>query len=270
MSIPNHTREKLSSGQAAIGMGVRLVRTQEIARLMTEAGFDWLFIDLEHGCASIESASQICAAALECGITPIARVPKGDYHLATRLLDNGALGIVMPCIDSAEDARAFVEHIRFPPAGRRSVGPPGPQQRYQASNLREVTAEMNRETLAIALVESVRGVDEANEIAAVPGIDVLMIGPGDLSLELEIANDNSRDRLVACCRKVAEACRAQGKWFGTGSMPDADLLSGALADGARFVLLAGDTSLLLEAARNKAAAFHALTNHLRGDKEVKG
>jgi 2-keto-3-deoxy-L-rhamnonate aldolase RhmA len=224
---------------------------------MVEAGYDWLFIDLEHGSMSVETASLVCAAALDCGITPIARVPKGDYHLATRLLDNGAQGIVMPCINSAEDARSFVEHVRFPPAGRRSVGPPGPHQRYRAANLRDSTAEMNQQCLAIALIESIQGVDAAADIAAVQGIDALMLGPGDLGLELEIANDNNLARMTACCQKVADACRAEAKWFGTGSVPSADLMSSVLKAGACFILLAGDAMLLLGAATEKAAAFRS-------------
>src|ERR1051325_11467121 len=101
LAITNPARERLVRGEVSIGFGVRMAKSVEIAKAAKTAGFDWLFIDLEHSALSIETASQLAVAALDAGIAPIARVPNGEYSLATRLLDNGVLGIIVPHVDTA-------------------------------------------------------------------------------------------------------------------------------------------------------------------------
>src|ERR1700761_3534475 len=119
--VSNSARERLARGEVALGFGVRLAKSAEIAQVAKTAGFDWLFIDLEHSAMSIETAAQLAIAGLEAGIAPIARVPKGEYSLATRLLDSGALGIVVPHVDTAAEAREIADALRYPPLGRRGV-----------------------------------------------------------------------------------------------------------------------------------------------------
>ena len=126
MSVTNVARDKLASGHLSLGVGVRTTRSVEIAKMMATAGFDWLFLDMEHGTMSLDACAQISAAALDAGIAPIARVPNGQYSIATRALDNGALGIVMPHVDTAAEAREIVSKLKYPPIGYRSVGGWGP------------------------------------------------------------------------------------------------------------------------------------------------
>ncbi|HZF24264.1 MAG TPA: aldolase/citrate lyase family protein, partial [Burkholderiales bacterium] len=141
--IVNPAKELLSKGAIAIGIGVRAVRGIEIARVMKTAGFDWLFIDLEHGPTSVETAYSIAVAALDAGIAPLVRVPAGELALATRCLDGGALGIVMPHVDTPEQARAMVDAFRFTPLGHRSIAGGYPQFGFAAAPPSEVVAEMN-------------------------------------------------------------------------------------------------------------------------------
>src|ERR671918_3073006 len=101
-TVRNIARERLERGELSLGVGVRVVRGVEIAKAMKSAGYDWLFVDLEHGALSIETASQICLAALDAGIAPIVRTPSGEFSVATRLMDNGAMGIVVPHVETAE------------------------------------------------------------------------------------------------------------------------------------------------------------------------
>src|ERR1700722_4579725 len=100
-AVGNLARERLERGELSLGVGIRVMRGVEVAKAMRSVGFDWLFIDLEHGALSIETASQMCLAALDAGISPLVRVPNGEYSLATRLLDNGAVGIVVPHVETA-------------------------------------------------------------------------------------------------------------------------------------------------------------------------
>src|SRR5271168_5293050 len=118
-TVRNPAREKLDQGQLSLGVGVRMTRSVEIAKAMAVAGFDWLFLDMEHGVMSLEACAQISTAALDGGIAPIARVPNGEYAIATRALDNGALGIVMPHVDTAAEAREV--HRAQGPADPRSA-----------------------------------------------------------------------------------------------------------------------------------------------------
>jgi 2-keto-3-deoxy-L-rhamnonate aldolase RhmA len=116
--VRNHAKDKLARGEVVSSMTVRLVRGVEIARIAKTAGFDSLYVDMEHSSFSLETTSQICMAALEIGITPFVRVPgPGDVQ---RILDAGALGIIAPHVQSADDARAYVRAAKYPPLGERS------------------------------------------------------------------------------------------------------------------------------------------------------
>ena len=129
-------REARSRANLSLGVGVRMTRSVEIAKAMAVAGFDWLFLDMEHGVMSLEGCAQIATAALDAGIAPIARVPNGEYSIATRALDNGALGIVMPHVDTAAEAREVVNKLKYPPVGHRSMGGIGPHYGLRFGQLR--------------------------------------------------------------------------------------------------------------------------------------
>ncbi len=147
----------------AIGIGVRAVRGVEIARVMKTAGFDWLFIDLEHGPTSVETAYSISVAALDAGIAPLVRVPAGELALATRCLDGGALGIVMPHVDTPEQAREMVDAFRFAPLGHRSIAGGYPQFGFAAVPVNEVVAGLNEATLVVAMLETPRAIENAEQ-----------------------------------------------------------------------------------------------------------
>src|SRR5262252_7826564 len=117
--LRNNVKEKLARGEVVASMTVRLVRQIEIAQIAKTAGFDTIYVDMEHCSASIETTSQICMAALAAGITPFVRVPANTPEYITRVLEGGALGVIAPHIASAEAARAVVEAAKFLPPGPR-------------------------------------------------------------------------------------------------------------------------------------------------------
>src|SRR5690606_32654667 len=184
MTITNPARERLQNGKLAIGIGLRQARTVDTALAMKACGFDWLFIDLEHGSMGLDTAAQISMAALGAGISPLVRVPKGCYDLATRVLDCGAYGIVMPHVDTAEEARDIVDHLKYPPLGHRSAAGAMAQLAFKATPLVEATATVNDNMLIVAMLETPAAIANADAIAAVPGIDVLLIGTNDLTCEM--------------------------------------------------------------------------------------
>jgi 4-hydroxy-2-oxoheptanedioate aldolase len=111
--VKNPARAALERGEVSIGCGLRLARGAEIGRIMKSCGWDWLFIDLEHGSMTLDTCSQISVAALDAGIAPIVRVPNGQLDMATRALDGGGWGIVMPHVDTAEEAAELVAHVNI-------------------------------------------------------------------------------------------------------------------------------------------------------------
>jgi 4-hydroxy-2-oxoheptanedioate aldolase len=256
-AIINSAKQRLQAGEICPGIGIRVVRGVEVARIMKTAGFDWLFIDLEHGQTSVESAYQICVAALDAGIAPLVRVPNGELRLATRCLDGGALGIVMPHVDTAEEAHALVDACRFPQIGHRSIAGGYPQFGFGAKPVSEAMAAMNDATLLVVMLETPRAIENAAAIAAVPGIDVLLIGTNDLCLEMGIAGQLSHERVVAAYQSVVGACKAHNKWAGMGGVYTKELLTRYIALGMRMILAGNDLSLLMAAAQDQAGFVRA-------------
>lgn len=177
VTIVNQARARLEAGEISVGLGIRLARTSDIATMMKTAGMDWLFIDLEHGPLTLDQTAQISVAALSAGIAPLVRVPKGEMAMATRALDGGALGIVMPSCESADEAREIVDRLHYPPEGHRSVVGGLPQIGFGGAPMGEVAKAMNDAMLVIVMLETPNAIANADEIAAVEGIDVVMIGP---------------------------------------------------------------------------------------------
>lgn len=252
MAIKNIAKERLVAGELSIGMGVKAVRGVEIARIMKTAGYDWLFIDLEHGPTSVETAYQISIAALDANIAPIVRVPHGELALATRCLDGGALGIVIPHVDTADEARAMVNAFRYQPLGHRSIAGGYPQFGFAPTPAAQVTKEMNDATLVIAMIETPRAVENAAEIAAVPGIDVLLMGTNDLCMEMGIPGQLDNERLVAAIQAVLDACKRHGKWAGLGGIYGKELLKRYIDLGMQMILAGNDLPLLVAAATEHA------------------
>jgi 2-keto-3-deoxy-L-rhamnonate aldolase RhmA len=243
--LDNPARERMEKGDVALGVGIVQGRTVDIAVLMKTAGYDWLFLDLEHGAMAIDTCAQIAVAANHVGIAPIVRVPIGGYGLATRLLDTGAMGITMPHVETAGEARELVDNCRFPPVGHRGIGGGVPQFNYEAINLGEAVEELNRSMLLIAMVETPQAIERADEIAAVEGIDVVMIGTNDLALAMGVPQQFAHPRVVAAYETVAAACSKHGKWLGSGGVREPEHAQKYVAMGARFFLAGQDIGFMI-------------------------
>jgi 2-keto-3-deoxy-L-rhamnonate aldolase RhmA len=257
-TIRNVARDKLEAGQLSLGVGIRMTRSVEIAKAMAVAGFDWLFLDMEHGVMSLEACAQIATAALDAGIAPIARVPNDEYAIATRALDNGVLGIVVPHVDSAEEAREVVNRLKYPPLGHRSMGGIGPHYGLRTASVGEAAAALNAANLTVVMIETPQAVANAEEIAAVPGIDVLLIGTNDLCAEMGIPGEFGSEPVVAAYRAVIAACRRHGKHAGMGGVYSEALLPRYVEMGVRFILGGQDGQFLLAGATQRTGFLRKL------------
>ena len=187
------------------------------------------------------------------------RVPGKEHHHASRLLDSGAQGIVVPHVDTVEEAQRVVAHCRYPPVGHRSVVGALPQFGYQPMSAGETTIVANAETLVIVMLETPLAIRNADAIAAVPGIDVVLIGTNDLCAELGIPGQFVDPRVEEAYRTVVAACKKYNKHPGMGGVYDPPLLEKYIGYGMRFILGGGDLSFLM-------AGGKARTEFLRGCK----
>src|SRR5436305_1439238 len=205
--LRNAARERLDAGELALGVILRQARTVDIAPIMQAAGYDWLFLDLEHNSMDLDTAVQISVAALGVGIAPVARVPAGQLWMATRLLDGGALGMAGPHVDTPEGAQKIAQALRSPPQGHRSVAGGLPHLGYAKHGLAETCAAINAATLIVVMLETPTAIANADAIAAVSGIDCLLIGTNDLAMELGIPGRFADERIAAAYRTEIDACR---------------------------------------------------------------
>lgn len=255
--LDNPARHRLEAGELSLGVGIIQGRTVDIAPMMHTCGFDWLFIDLEHGAMTLDAAAQISMTALASGISPIVRMPIGDYGLASRMLDGGALGIVQPHVETADDARRMVDALRFPPIGHRGVGGVFTQLRYEPVSIADGVEVLNRSTLLTVMLETPEAIGRADEIAAVDGIDVVMIGTNDLALAYNHPGEYGHADVVAAYATVAEACRKHGKWLGSGGVREPEMVRQYIHMGVRFLLAGQDAGFMMAAARERATFLRA-------------
>jgi 2-keto-3-deoxy-L-rhamnonate aldolase RhmA len=255
--VRNPARERLRQGEAALGIGLHHARTVDIAAAMASCGLDFLFIDLEHGTMPLDTAVQISQAALTAGISPIVRVPAGEYALATRALDGGALGITVPHVDTAEEARAVVDRLKYPPVGHRSAAGGMPYFGFRATPIGEATQTMNAETLIVVMLETPQAIANADAIAAVNGVDVLLIGTNDLMIEMGLPGQFAHAEVTRAYESVIAACRRHGKWPGMGGVYADDLMGKYMAMGMRMVIAGNDRALLMAGVSQRVKLLRA-------------
>jgi 2-keto-3-deoxy-L-rhamnonate aldolase RhmA len=267
MLVPNATKRRMAAGQVALGFGVHHLRTVAAPTLAAASGHHWLFIDNEHGAFSAHEVAELCIASLPTGVTPIVRACANAIDEATRALDNGAQGVVMPHVDTAKEARRIAEAFHYPPQGRRSWGGPPAIYGYRAPAMAEAQKAINGEILTVVMIESPEAVKNAADIAAVDGVDVLFIGTSDLSSELGVAGQMGHPKVVDAYETVGAACRKHGKVLGMGGVYDEEHASRYVAMGALFVLTGSDHNYLLMGANTRSGFFTNLPAAASGEKK---
>jgi 2-keto-3-deoxy-L-rhamnonate aldolase RhmA len=260
--LRNHLKDKLNRGEVTASMIVRLTRSTEIAQLAATAGFDSLYVDLEHASFSLETTGAICTAALAAGITPLVRVP--GVAEVSRVLDAGALGVICPHVHTAAQARAYVTAAKFPPHGERSAAGALPHLRYRSFPAAQTDAAMNAATMVVVQFESAEALIHAEEIVAVDGVDMVLVGSNDMLASFGLAGQYEHSRLREAYARTIDVCRHQSKphnrkHVGVGGLSSRpDLAAQFVKMGARYVSTGTDLSFLLAACTAKAKEVHAM------------
>jgi 2-keto-3-deoxy-L-rhamnonate aldolase RhmA len=258
--LRNPVKDKLARGEVVASMTVRLVRGVEIASLAKTAGFDTLYIDIEHSSFSLETTSQICIAALGVGIAPFVRVPSIRPEHVGRALDGGALGVIAPHVRSAEEARAVVRAAKFPPLGERSAAGGLPHLQYRAVAPAEASRTLNDATMVIVQCESAEFLDRADEIMAVEGVDLALIGTNDLLADWGLTGQYEHARVRDAYARVIAAAQRHGKHVGVGGLATRpDLAADFVRMGARYVSTGTDLAFLQAACAAKAKQVREMT-----------
>ncbi len=256
--MKNIAKEKILNNELCLGVGLRQSRTVDIGKIMATSGYDWLFIDMEHNSMDIDIASQISVAAQDAGITPIVRVPDFAHHHATRVLDSGAMGVVFPHVENAEIAKKLVSYCLYPPKGHRSMTGVLPQLDFKQQPIADVASTINKNMLIVIMLESPEAIDNVDSIAAVDGIDVILIGTNDLCMEMGIPGDYSNPKVKDAYSKVIEACKKYRKTPGMGGVYNEELMSEYINMGMKFILSGSDLSFMMQSAlqrSNKLRSF---------------
>lgn len=246
--LTNPVLERMRKGDVAMGLSVRLVRSGEIARLAAASGHDFLFIDGQHGIFNIETVSHIAQVALEVGVAPMMRVLGTDDLMTPQLLDNGITGIIFPDVNTVEQARKAVALCKFPPIGRRSVGGGYPQFNFRPTPVGEAVRQLNASTAVICMIETPEALANVEEIAKVPGIDVLHVGCNDYLVNMGLPGKFDGPEIAAALDRVIAACHANGKFAGLGGIRDVATQAAWVKRGIRFMTTQADAGFISTAA----------------------
>ena len=240
----NEAKRRLLAGESVIGIGLGL-GSPLAGELLSLAGFDFILVDNQHG-AWDDNSSMLAYRSICYGqATPMIRVQENNYYTIGRALDRGALGIIVPMVNTAEEARAAAHAVRFPPRGGRSIGPFG-----TAFHGPDYVQEINDQVYLAVQIESATAVENADDILSVEGVDGCWCGPGDMGLSMGLApsNPEAQPQLVDALMSVLGVCKKRGKVPGLACGPGNAQYW--LDKGFRFVTVGGESSLLGEAARS--------------------
>jgi 2-keto-3-deoxy-L-rhamnonate aldolase RhmA len=251
--LRNNVKEKLARSEVVASMTVRLSRSIEIARIAKTAGFDMLYIDLEHSPLTMDATGQICMACLDIGIMPAVRVPGNTPDYISRILDAGALGVIAPHVRSAAEARAVVKAAKLPPLGERSNTGIFPHLQYRSFPAEETAKAINDATMVIVQFESADCLEHADEIIAVEGVDIVLVGLNDMLGDMGLTGQYDHPKVREIYQTVIGACRKHGKHCGVGGLASRpDLMAEYVKMGARYVSTGTDLAFLLGAATARA------------------
>lgn len=211
---PNLLKQRLAEGRLAVGHMLMEFGTRGIAKIVESAGVDFVLLDMEHGGMELERLADLIAWFKATPIAPLVRVPGAYYHFVARVMDAGALGIMCPNVESVEQARTIVNAVKYGPEGQRGLGLGAAHNDYVPPQPAEYLRQANANTTVICQIESTKGLENLESIAAVPGVDILWVGHFDLTQSMGIVGQFQHPRFLEALAKVPIAARHHDKAAG--------------------------------------------------------
>lgn len=255
----NTVKEKLARGETAVGTMVFEFSTTGIGRIVGEAGAEFVVFDMEHTGWSIETIRMLIATTRGTKAIPMVRVPATEYHLISRPLDVGSMGIMMPMVGTVEQAEMLVQSAKYPPVGVRGAAFGVAHDDYEGGDVTEKMTSANDNGMLIAQIETVEGVENCEKLAAVDGLDCLWVGHFDLTQSMGIPAQFDHPDFLAAIERVAKACEANGKSAGAmvSSVDDARMW---MSYGYRNLAYLGDVWLYGSALSSGISGVRELVN----------
>ena len=254
----NQVKKTLRDGGLSIGTMVFEFNTTGIGRLAAASGAEFVLFDMEHTGWSIETIRMLLATTVAANIVPLVRIPATDYQFVARVLDMGTMGIMVPMVQDAEQATNLVQYAKYPPVGRRGGAFGVSHDNYESGDAVDKMTSANDETLLIAQIETVTGLENVEQIAAVDGIDVLWIGQTDLSNSMGIPGQFEHPDFQAAVDRVVSVARAAGKAAGYMGM-SLDECDNLYQKGFRCLAYSGDLWLYQEILGESISALRQRT-----------
>ena len=247
---------RLRRGEPTLMLAIRSSRTADVVRIAKSTGHHAIMVDLEHSTMPLDVAASLCATAGDLGLFPFVRVQEREYGALGRLLDGGAQGIVAPRVEGAAEAAAIARACRFAPRGQRSQLATVPQLGMRPTPAATLNPALDDATLVQILIETPAGVANADEIAAVDGVDMLAFGANDFTAELGVPGQYADPRVTGAIAALAEAGQRHGKLVMVGGIPDPAMLDDLAPLGVCLLRLTGtDTDMLYAGAAARAERF---------------
>lgn len=242
---PNLLKRALQEGKSLVGTMITEIRQPSVVQILVNAGFDFTIIDNEHGAFNIETIADLSRTAVSLGLTPIVRIPDLTYPYVAQTLDAGAQGIMVPRVSNVQQVREAVQMMKYPPMGMRGNALSRGYTRFLGGAVNEVMAACNEETLLVIQIETRGSLDSLDEILAVPGVDIALIGPTDLSIALGVTGQMDHPELQAAIRGVIDTCRRHNVYPAL-HMNDVKLAAYWAKQGMRLLSSNGEVGLLIK------------------------
>ncbi|MGH3250537.1 MAG: aldolase/citrate lyase family protein [Trebonia sp.] len=247
---------RLRGSDPVLMLAIRTGRTADVVRIAKSTGHHAVMVDLEHSTMTLDVAATLCATAADIGLFPFVRVPEREYGALGRLLDCGARGVIAPRTETPAEAAAVARACRFAPRGQRSQLATVPQFDMRPTPAATLNPALDDETVVQILIETPAGVANADEIAAVDGVDVLAFGANDFTAEIGAPGRYDDPRVTEAVAALARAAKRHGKLVMVGGIGDPDRLSELDALGVCPLRLTGtDTDMLYAGAAARAERF---------------
>jgi 2-dehydro-3-deoxyglucarate aldolase/4-hydroxy-2-oxoheptanedioate aldolase len=243
----NPLKTALAAGRVQTGAIVGQFRSPEIARIYKAAGFDWIFIDTEHGCFDLETVQDVCRVASLINLTPLVRVADVQYPLLARALDCGAEGIILPRVENPELLERAVSWMKFPPLGARGFGLGRMAVDYAEFSMPQIMSYVNENVMTVLQIETRRAVEAREELLAIDGVNAVIIGPADLSVSLGVPGEFEHPTMVAAIESIMESCHRRNVVPGI-HMRSAGTLNSWRKRGMRLISCSNEGTMLLERA----------------------